>query len=359
MRNNQMRRTRNFHNKRRTKKFYYKSIAVLTAIIIISALASIIYIAFYQKKGGSAFLNNYGITLPDYFEKDSLLEVHFTDIGQGDAIIINFPDGVTALIDAGTSTAGQKAIEEDYIKYLDSVTTDNTIDYMVVTHPHTDHYNMLDSVLKNYDVKEIFYNQNEENSSMYADFTALAAKEPHITLNEIDHSTFYRKITGENYIFEIFACGDMAFKQADQPNQMSILCLITYNDFQILFTGDCETECEEWFMAYYGDDEDIDIDVLKVAHHGSETSTSVEILDYLEPEYAVISCDDGTKYGHPHEQTMDKLADYGVVTYRTNLHGNIALIADYDGDFAFITEYGSSAQNNTAKRDTKQISYPN
>ncbi|MFA6866974.1 MAG: MBL fold metallo-hydrolase [Clostridia bacterium] len=303
----------------------------------------------------SEFIDGYVNKLPSEFDVNSLLEVHFVNIGQGDAIVINCPDDKTILIDAGSVTTGISEIETNYMNYLDIITDDKIIDYLIVTHPHTDHYNMLDKVLENYDVKEIYYNENEEEKVGYGNFIEESKEEPSIVIHEVDHESLFATITGTNYTLDIYACGDNAFTNADEPNCMSIICLLTYANRQILFTGDAETTTEEWFMQKYGNDEDIDIDILKVGHHGSDSSTSSEFLDYLEPEYAIISCDDGTKYGHPHQVTMDKLNAYGIVTYRTNIHGNILLFLDGDGDFGFLTQNPEDTQNNSKNIDAKQI----
>lgn len=356
------------------KKHFNKKFTILAIIVIIIVVAIFIALSISNNlqsifglnngnengnvnnyDNSTPFLYNNDITLPSEFDIQSLMEIHFIDVGQGDAFVINCPDDKTIIIDAGSVTTGINEIEEEYIDYLSNITNDKTIDYMLVTHPHTDHYNMLDSVLENYDVSKIYYNENEEDSKNYENFINLSKNEPNIVFQQIDHNSLIDTIIGTNYTLDIYACGDSAFDSANELNNMSIMCLLTYNDRQILFTGDAEIDTEQWFMDVYGDDLDIDIDILKIGHHGSRTATSNEFLDYLEPEYAIISCDDGTKYGHPHQETINKLNEYGIVTYITNLQGNIVLLLDSDGDFGFITEKDSEVLNNSNVLDDKII----
>ena len=133
------------------------------------------------------------------------------------------------------------------------------------------------------------------------------------------------------------------------------MCVLTYGGRKVMFTGDGEMETEEWFMETVGGTE-LDVDVLKVGHHGSRSCTSTSFVEFIQPEYAVISCDDGTEYGHPHQETMTTLNTYGVATYRTNVNGNIVLYLDDDGDFGFSLEKEGAAQNNSQNRDGRVIS---
>lgn len=291
-------------------------------------------------------------TLPGQFNTGLLLEVHFIDIGQGDAIVINFPDGKTMLIDSGTSTTGLADIRNEYIEYLYDITNDKVIEYMVVTHPDIDHYNMLGEVLDNYCVQNVYY--NEDSGTSYTQFVEKLTAEPQIITNLVDSQSVTYIIEGADYKVTIYSCGDSAFDGASERNAMSIICLLEFGGRKVLLTGDAVTATEQWFISKLGDDA-LDIDVLKVGHHGSDSSTGEPFLDFIDTEYAVISCDDGTKYGHPDETTMERLSIYGIVTYRTNRHGNILLYIDSDGDFGFLTEKEQAVENNTASIDERKI----
>jgi competence protein ComEC len=292
------------------------------------------------------------IILPEEFDTQNLLEVHFINVGQGDAIAINFPDGKTMLIDAGTVTTGRETIREEYTEYLEDITDNKVIEFLIVTHPDMDHYDLLSSVLDDYDVQTIYY--NEYSGETYCEFIEDAKMEPSITVNEVDAESQMFTIEGDDYKVTIYACGDSAFDGAEENNSMSMICLLEYGGREILLTGDATNLTEDWFMENYYD-ENFDIDILKVGHHGSSSSTDSDFLEYINAEYGIISCDDGTKYGHPHEETMERLSLYGVATYRTNIQGNILLYVDMDGDFGFLCENDIAAENNTLAIDERKI----
>lgn len=283
------------------------------------------------------------IILPYYFDTQNLLEVHFIDIGQGEAIVINFPDGKTMLIDSGTSTKGLSELRQKYLDYLALVTDNDVIEYMIVSHPDADHYNMLKQVVDSYQVQNAYFNQDE--GVAYNQFLDVLTLEEGIVLNEVDNESLTFIVEGAGYKVTIYCSGDSAFSGAGERNNQSFICLLEYGGRRILFTGDAGTPTEKWFIEELNRPY-IDIDVLKVGHHGSSTSTSQEFLEFIDAEYAVISCDDGTLYGHPHGEIMDRLSFYSIVTYRTNRHGNILLYIDGDGDFGFLTEIDNSVENN-------------
>jgi competence protein ComEC len=296
------------------------------------------------------------ITLPGYIDTNSLVEIHFVDVGQGDAIIINFPDRKTMLIDAGTTSSGLSSWREEYLQYLYDVTDDRIIEYMVITHADSDHYNMLQAVVENYDVKTAYYNEN--SGTNYNKFLDVLDDEPGIVLYEVDNQSITYTIEGEGYKVTIFCCGDSAFSGADEKNNQSIICLVEFGGRKVLLTGDAGLATEQWFMTeeyspYF------DVDVLKVGHHGSDTSTGQAFLEYIDAEYAIISCDDGTAYGHPKAIVMERLNTYGLVTYRTNRHGNILLFIDGDGDFIFLTEKPAAPENNSYNIELRQITVGN
>lgn len=287
------------------------------------------------------------VVLPPEIDGDNCLEVHFINIGQGDAIVCMLPDGKNLLLDAGSGTNVSNAIRTAYRKYLSDNLNLNKVDYMVISHPDSDHVNMASEVLDNYDVDNIYYNEFEEDgSNVYRTFMQKARTEEGAELFEIEAESEVLEINGDNYKLTIYAPGNRGFEGAESvKNSMSLICVLEYGDRRIIFTGDAEVETEEWFISKAGGEE-LDTDVLKVGHHGSKSCTSSAFLDFIKPEYAVISCDGGSAYGHPHATTMNTLYNYGVVTYRTNRHGSIVLYVDNDGDFGFLTEINAPVENN-------------
>ena len=286
-------------------------------------------------------------------------QIHFIDVGQGDAILCQFSDGTDVLIDAGSTTSGLQEIRTGLINYLFSVGVTDTIEYVIVTHPDTDHYNMLTAVMDTFTVETVYYNNVNKNTT-YSTFIDRIAEEVSDANNigiDADGEIYENAISGVGYSFDIIAPGYDRIEgenDAYKSNGMSPFVLLEVASTKILFTGDATYETEEWLLSYLGETA-YDVDVLKVGHHGSDSSTTQAFLDKITPEYAVISCDDGTKHGHPTPLVMNRLFDEGIVTYRTNRHGNVVLNIDVDGDFAFSVENEVPVDNNKNGIDDKML----
>ena len=370
--------------KKKTIKFNNTTLFILIAIAVILAL--VVALAFspvgqglidglkdagYQN-GGNGTLNqvvNLGGNVT--IGTSTLLEnvtckVHFIDVGQGDAILCQFSDGVDVLIDAGSSSPDLETIRTELISYLFSVGVTDTIEYVIVTHPDTDHYNMLTAVMDSFTIETVYYNDVNKNST-YSKFIDRIAEEVDDANNigfDADGQTYENAISGVGYSFDIIAPGYDRFQDAEadydayESNGMSPFVLLEVAGKKVLFTGDATYETEEWLLTSIGTTA-YDVDVLKVGHHGSDSSTTQAFLDKITPEYAVISSDDGTKHGHPTPLIMNRLFDEGIVTYRTNRHGNIVLHVDVDGDFAFGVEKEVPVDNNKNGIDKMLITQSN
>lgn len=296
-------------------------------------------------------------------------EAHFVDVAQGDAMLLRFndPSGtVNVLLDAGSDSPSDVVTAEDLTSYLSAVLGDEAIDIAIVTHPDTDHYDMMDEVFEAFTVEEVYYNEVNKNQT-YERFmndvkTELGDAGSPVPAN----GGTYNVLDTDSYSLTIYAPGynrfwDGAYDEnnrpeldADASNGMSLMVVVEVAGRKLLFTGDATgsgtddvmTGTEQWFIenCYTAGD---DYDFLKVAHHGSNTSSALQFLQTINPEYCVISCDDGTKHGHPDPEVMNKLFDEGVVTYRTNRHGNIVLLIDTAGKMAFNVEKEVPVENNT------------
>ena len=135
---------------------------------------------------------------------------------------------------------------------------------------------------------------------------------------------------------------------------MSPMIVLTVNETTVLLTGDATFETEEWFVDQLGSST-LDIDVLKVGHHGAAGSTGEAFLNAINAEYAIISSDEGGAYAHPRPELMTRLFNAGVVTYRTSRHGDIVLNIDQTGAFAFEVENEVMVENNTKHIDDKML----
>lgn len=238
------------------------------------------------------------------------LVVHFVDIGQGDSIFIQFPNGETSLIDAGP-----KVSSDIIVNYLKEMKVEK-IDYLIATHPHEDHIGGLPEVIKNFEIGKIYMPDKTANTTIFKRLLSeikskdLKANIPSAGEFIIDNNDLKYQVLAPN--------GD----KYDNTNDYSIVSKIIFKDNSFLFTGDAE-KISEKEMVEKG--YDLTANVLKVGHHGSSTSTTEEFLRKVGPAYGVISLANDNKYGHPHKETMELLNKNGIKVLRTDELGNIAI----------------------------------
>lgn len=243
---------------------------------------------------------------------DNLI-VRFMDVGQGDCEIIQLPDGRNIIIDGGPNRAEDELVEkiQDY-----GITK---FDYVIATHPHDDHIGGLDIVLNYFDVGCVYMTNAVSNSDNLENM-----------LNIIENKNIktVRAKAGQKIIDDEHISLSLVSPTRDTYNEInnySIVARLRYGNRSFLFTGDAEDFAEELILR---DGADIDADVLKVGHHGSSTSTTRKFLNRVNPKYAVIEVGEDNRYGHPHEETKNKLT--GITTYRTDVHGDITMVCDGD-----------------------------
>ena len=244
--------------------------------------------------------------------------VHFIKVGQGDAMAITFPNGKVMVIDSGPKDCQNMLVE--YIKSnVMSSNNDLAIDYAILTHSDIDHSGGMCAIFSEFDVKTFFrpnIASKSENSNNFAietelveynELINLAQQEKDVEIYTIDEE--YRLRVGD-VLVEIFP----PIKKYNTTNEMSCIIKITYLNKSFLFTGDIQGNSEDDMLDYYG--EMLDADVLKVAHHGSNTSTSVKFAETVSPDYAVI-CVGPNTYGHPHLGVISTLEDVGATVLTT------------------------------------------
>lgn len=285
---------------------------------------------------------------------DGNLNVHFINVGQGDAIYIEFPDGKDMLIDGGrqfgTSTV------TDVLDYLKLVDDDRNLTYLMVTHPDYDHFSMLTKVIEYYDVdnfylpfadvddwkgstdpdKDKFADAPAKiDTSSYCSFLKAAVEEPdaNIFLN-LDIFEIEGLCDDISFVFYALSEEEYAELPKSERNDMSPVGILEYKGYQIVFTGDA---AEDATQNYLDDSPTVDCDLLKVAHHGSSTegSNSAEFLNDVSCEYAVISCGKDNSYNHPHTELMDRLNAMDTTVYLTYETGSIVVSIDASGTAAF------------------------
>lgn len=349
------------------KKLHKKNPKLLIAIVAIVVTAAIIVGALYLVK-------------PEWFRgpmpESGQLVVHYIDVGQGDCIYIAFPDGTDMLIDCG-SQGGSSKYQTSAISDLKALNPDGKIDRVMATHSDQDHVSYLDEVFSEFQVGNVympnirsnnldksvkiggrdvkvgnldasklkkFTDKDTIDTNPYTEFFIAALSEPNcnITLNIGKY-----EIRGQDYTFTFYCLSQKEWdirslkdknghSDATQINAVSPIGILEYAGRRLVFTGDSNNSNEKYYYETYPY---VDCDVLKVAHHGSRTSSSKDFLQHVKCEYAVISVGAGNKHKHPEPETLDRLKENGIQKiHRTDKCGNVVLTVSHTGEMAFSCE---------------------
>lgn len=242
--------------------------------------------------------------------ENNYLTVYFLDVGQADSILIKSKDKYM-LIDAGNNADGSLLV--DYFKKL-GITK---FDYVIGTHVHEDHIGGMDDIINNFDIGTFYMPDVITTTKTFEDvLDALASKNVYFDVPEIGESFSL----GESTIEVIYVGNDDS-----DLNLTSIVLKLIYNDVSFLFTGDISSEIENLIL-----NSSIDSDVLKIAHHGSKYSSSLDFLNKVNPKYAVISVGNNNSYNHPDDITLERLNQLKVKTYLTSKDGTLIFTSDGD-----------------------------
>jgi competence protein ComEC len=241
------------------------------------------------------------------------LEISFLDIGQGDAILINYLHQYQILIDGGPS--GKKVLTE-LSKVMPPL--DDKIEVIIVTHPDRDHFTGLMDVVKKYQVGLILINGQKSDDELWQEFQKII-KEKKIQKQVAGEGS--RLNIGEKIKFKFFN-PDKIEENKKAKNDNSIVTRLDYGDNSFLFTGDAGFDAEADMIF---DQEDLDVDWLKVGHHGSKFSTSKFFLARVSPQVSIISVGEND-YGHPTEEVLQRLKDYNSQVLRTDQLGTITIV---------------------------------
>jgi competence protein ComEC len=271
------------------------------------------------------FLSNFFVWYLVSKADSRILTVSFLNVGQGDAILIEAPNGNQVLIDGGP---GRKILSElgQALPFYD-----RSIDLIIVTHPDSDHIGGLPLVLKNYAVVGFLEPEalplRGEGPGVICDTAICEALETAVTAEGAQKITAHRGQViqlGRGAELEILSpVGPMAGKDT---NSASVVAKLTYGATSFLFTGDAPQATERQLI--FADGKNLDIEVLKVGHHGSDTSSAPEFLAATSPEVAVISVGADNRYGHPKTSVLDSLAKIGAKILRTDQQGRIEITSD-------------------------------
>lgn len=313
---------------RRIKRL--KTIALFFVIVVLGALC---LLSFWIP----AETWKYCFALPQTGESEvGEMRVHFLDVGQGDCMLVELPDGKIFLIDGG---AGEESATR-IMRYLNALQVD-VIDYLLITHADTDHCGGLQKVVKYKEVKRAFLpravaTENEAYAAVYAELMDKGC--------DWQYSARSVNLSSDGefpYTLRFLYPYTLPTEISVNSNEGSAVVWLDYQGASVLFTGDAPTSTEEKLMRddrLQALDKSIKLretELLKVAHHGSADSTSLSFLKYLGVKQAVISCGRDNAYGHPTEQVLSALKEQNVEIYRTDELGNLVWTVSKTGDYGF------------------------
>ena len=255
------------------------------------------------------------------------LKIHYIDVGQADCALIEC-NGEFILIDGGNVADSQLVVS-----YLQQHGVEELL-AVVCTHAHEDHVGGLPGVLAVYRTYHVYAPTRTYSSKCFDDFVHYTDQQDlEITIPQPGDYLSFGGAT-------MTILGPV--KSYADPNDTSIVVRIDYGTTRFLFTGDMETQAENDMLEYWGSRQDWRADVLKVGHHGSETSTGYRFLREVMPTYGIISVGEGNSYGHPHEEPLSRLDQAGVTLYRTDKLGTILAYSDGKA-VTFSWESGNAA----------------
>ena len=239
------------------------------------------------------------------------MRIHFIDVGQGDSTFLELGNGQTMLIDAGNPENGSQIVS--YIKgfgYSD-------IDYVVATHPHSDHIGGMSTVLQSFAIGDMYMSGQAHTSQTFENLVDTIAQEG-ITLHKAKAGV--NVLDDDKIKIDILAPFNDEYSNL---NNCSAVVRIKYGNTVAIFTGDAEQQIEAQIL-----NSGIDADILKVGHHGSDTASTSSFVSVVTPKTAVISCGKYNSYGHPHDETLARLDNAGADIYRTDEVGTVIVTAD-------------------------------
>lgn len=325
---------------KRKRQKLIRDIVVILILIVIGFVADMRYYWFSDIIENSVTNRDpmKTITLTDVAKKndDSEMLIHFVDVGQGDSIVLQLPYGKNMIIDGGPRNS-----KNEILSFIESANI-TTFDYLLLTHTDEDHVGSLDDVISETVVKSIYrpnVSSSQITTAVYRDF--LTAVEAEGATDNFSEAGLIIEDEGFRILFftPLPRYYQEVKKGSKYINDISPIIILEYSDKKILFTGDAEKNGETMFIDVINGKEELsnplaakdiygynaDVDLFKVGHHGSSSSSTPEFLNIIKPEYAVISVGAGNKYNHPHTEAEHRLSSYNIHTERTDLKGDITV----------------------------------
>ncbi|HEY4643984.1 MAG TPA: DNA internalization-related competence protein ComEC/Rec2, partial [Bacteroidota bacterium] len=264
------------------------------------------------------------------------MSVTVLDVSQGDAICVEFPFGQTMLIDAGPRSQHSDAGKERIVPFLERRGI-QFIDAVILTHPHSDHLGGLATILSSVRVGRVIYSGKHTESDAFERFVA-AAWSYGVPLQTVEAGDTLGGFTmARCYVLHpVFDCDDGTFRRAGSSlNDGSVVLKLLYGKTSFLFAGDVERDGERQLLGRYGNF--LDSDVLKVAHHGSESSSTQSFLGIVSPHTAIVSVGRFNLFGHPSQDVLSRLREHHCQVHRTDLEG--AVVVRSDGERALVADW--------------------
>lgn len=287
--------------KKNIKRNFFEILIILLAFLIINN----------QDKIKNLFNQNNNQNQNDYINTNNdLLKVHYLDVGQGDSIFIELPNNETMLIDAAESYQSENII--NYLKNLNY----QKIDYVIGTHPHTDHIGGLKNIINIFEIGKIYMPKVVSTTKTYENLL-MAIKDKNLKINTAKAGTTI--IDTDALKINILAPNNSTYTEL---NNYSVVTKITYGTTKFLFMGDAEKLSENEIK------ENVSADVIKIGHHGSNTSSSIDFIKKVNAKYGIISVGLNNKYNLPKEETITNWENSGTKIYLTSINGTIRASSD-------------------------------
>ena len=287
--------------KKNIKRNFFEILIILLAFLIINN----------QDKIKNLFNQNNNQNQNDYINTNNdLLKVHYLDVGQGDSIFIELPNNETMLIDAAESYQSENII--NYLKNLNY----QKIDYVIGTHPHTDHIGGLKNIINTFEIGKIYMPKVVSTTKTYESLL-MTIKNKNLKINTAKAGTSI--IDTDALKINILAPNNSTYTEL---NNYSVVTKITYGTTKFLFMGDAEKLSENEIK------ENVTADVIKIGHHGSNTSSSIDFIKKVNAKYGIISVGLNNKYNLPKEETITNWENSGTKIYLTSTNGTIRASSD-------------------------------
>lgn len=287
--------------KKNIKRNFFEILIILLAFLIINN----------QDKIKNLLNQNNNQNQNDYINTNNdLLKVHYLDVGQGDSIFIELPNNETMLIDAAESYQSENII--NYLKNLNY----QKIDYVIGTHPHTDHIGGLKDIINTFEIGKIYMPKVVSTTKTYESLL-MTIKDKNLKINTAKAGTSIIDI--DTLKINILAPNNSTYTEL---NNYSVVTKITYGSTKFLFMGDAEKLSENEIK------ENVTADVIKIGHHGSNTSSSIDFIKKVNAKYGIISVGLNNKYNLPKEEIITNWENSGTKIYLTSINGTVRASSD-------------------------------